>query len=134
MELKHIIQLPEDSDDAPTFKNLHPQYDVLVYGEDGVKLTAKERRLLHLYEDDGDVTLLPDLEPAEIVAPLSSRFNTLPGNNPYSAFLAGSVVNACGTVRAVMKGAGNIHLLCIPSILRPGTGPSACHVHTVMSA
>ena len=37
--------------------------------------------------------------------------------------LAGSVVNACGTVRAVMKGTGNIRPLCIPSILRPGTGP-----------
>ena len=51
-----------------------------------------------------------------------------------ACILAGSVVNACGTVCAIMKGAGNIHPLCIPLILRPGTGPSACHVHTVTSA
>ena len=67
------------------FKNLHPQYDVLVYGEDGVKLTAKERRLIHLYEDDGDVTLLPDPEPAEAVAPLSSRLDIPLRNSPYPA-------------------------------------------------
>ena len=51
-----------------------------------------------------------------------------------ACILAGGVANACGTVCAVMKGAGNIRLLCIPSILRPGTGPSTCHVHTVTSA
>ena len=87
MELEHVIQLPEDSDDTLTFKNLHPQYDTLVYGEDNVKLTAKERRLLHFYEDDGDMTLLPNPEPAEAVAPLSSRFNVPPGDTPYSASL-----------------------------------------------
>ena len=38
------------------------------------------------------------------------------------AFLPGGVANACGTVRAVMKGTGNIRLLCIPSILRPQHG------------
>ena len=46
--------------------------------------------------------------------------------------LASGVANACGTVHAIMKGARNIHPLCIPSILRPGTGPSACCVCTVM--
>ena len=46
---------------------------------------AKERRLLHLYEDDSDVTLLPDPEPAEVMAPLSSCFDVLPGDTPYSA-------------------------------------------------
>ena len=45
--------------------------------------------------------------------------------------LTGGVANACGTVRAIMKGTGNIHPLCIPSILRPGTRPSVCRVHTV---
>jgi hypothetical protein len=85
MELEHVIQLPEGSDDAPTFKNLHPQYDALIYGDDGVKLTAKERRLLHLYEDDGDVTLLPDLRPAKDEVPLASHLDVPPGNSPNAA-------------------------------------------------
>ena len=45
--------------------------------------------------------------------------------------LASGVANACGTVCAIMKGTRNIRPLCIPSILRPGTGPSACCVRTV---
>ena len=85
MELEHIIQLPEGSDDAPTFKNLHPQYDALIYSDDGVKLTAKERRLLHLYEDDGDVTLLPDPRPAKDEVPLASHLDVPPGNSPNAA-------------------------------------------------
>ena len=85
MELKHVIQLPEGSDDTPTFKSLHPQYNMLVYGDDGVKLTAKERRLLHLYEDDGDVTLLPDLRPAKDEVPLASHLDVPPGDSPNAA-------------------------------------------------
>ena len=46
---------------------------------------AKERRLIHLYEDDGNVSLLPDPEPAEAMAPLSSRLDVLLGNSPYPA-------------------------------------------------
>ena len=84
MELEHIIQLPEGSDDAPTFKNLHPQYDVLIYGDDSVKLTAKERRLLHLYEDDSNVTLLPDPRPAKDEV-LTSHLDVPPGNSPNAA-------------------------------------------------
>ena len=80
VELEHIIQLPEGSNDAPTFKSLHPQYDTLVYGDDGITLTAKERKLLHLYEDDGNVTLLPDPKPAEDVVPLASRLDVPPGD------------------------------------------------------
>ena len=87
MELKHVIQLPEGSDDAPTFKSLHPQYNALVYSDDGVKLTAKERRLLHLYEDDGDVTLLPDPRPAKDEVPLASHLDVLPGDTPNAASL-----------------------------------------------
>ena len=79
MELEHVIQLPEGSDNAPTFKSLHPQYDALVYGDDGVRLTAKERKLLHLYEDDGDVTLLSDPKPAEDVVPLASCLDVVGG-------------------------------------------------------
>ena len=82
MELEHVIQLPEDSNDAPTFKSLHPQYDTLIYGDDGVRLTAKERKLLHLYEDDGDVTLLPDPEPAEDIVPHASPLDVPPGDTP----------------------------------------------------
>ena len=85
VELEHVIQLPEGSDDAPTFKNLHPQYDTLVYGDDGVKLTAKERRLLHLYEDDGDMTLLPDPKPAKDKVPLASHLDVPPRNSPNAA-------------------------------------------------
>ena len=85
MELEHVIQLPEGSDDAPTFKSLHPQYDALVYGDDGIRLTAKERKLLHLYEDDGDVTLLPDPKPAEDVVPLASHLDIPPGDTPNAA-------------------------------------------------
>ena len=85
MELEHVIQLPEGSDDAPTFKSLHPQYDALVYGDNGVKLTAKERRLLHLYEDDDDVTLLPDPRPAKDEVPLASHLDMLPGDSPNAA-------------------------------------------------
>jgi hypothetical protein len=48
--------------------------------------------------------------------------------------LAGDLANACGTVRADMNGAGNMRPLSIASILRPGTGPSACRVRTVTSA
>ena len=49
MELEHIIQLPEGSNDTPMFKNLFPQYNVLLYAEDGVKLTAKEQKSLRCY-------------------------------------------------------------------------------------
>ena len=84
VELKHAIQLPEDSDNAPMFKSLHPQYDVLVYGDDGVRLTAKESKLLHFYEDDSDMTLLPDPEPAEDVVPLASCLDIPPGDTPYA--------------------------------------------------
>ena len=80
VELEHVIQLPEGSDDAPTFKSLHPQYNTLVYGDDGVRLTAKERKLLHLYEDDSDVTLLPDPKPAEDIVPLASCLDVPPGD------------------------------------------------------
>ena len=48
--------------------------------------------------------------------------------------LASGLANAFGTAHAKMKGAGNMHPLSIPSILRLGTGPSACRVHTVMLA
>ena len=81
---------------------------------------------------------------------VSSGFASLPSMSPSTSMvfssrivgtgsvvacgLTGSVANACGTVHAIMKSAGNIRLLCIPSILRPGTGPSACRVCTVMSA
>ena len=85
MELEHVIQLLEGSDDAPTFKGLHPQYDALVYGDNGVRLTAKERKLLHLYEDDGDVTLLPDPKPAEDIVPLASHLDVPPGDTPNAA-------------------------------------------------
>ena len=45
-----------------------------------------------------------------------------------------SLANACGTACAIMKGAGNMHPLCNSLILRLGTGPSTCHVHTVTLA
>ena len=48
--------------------------------------------------------------------------------------LTGGLANAFGTARAEMKGAGNMCPLSIPSILRPGTGPSTCCAHTVMLA
>ena len=85
MELEYVIQLPEGSDDAPTFKSLHPQYDALVYGDDGVRFTAKERKLLHFYNDDGDVTLLLDPQPAEDVVPIASRFDVPSGDTPNAA-------------------------------------------------
>jgi len=84
-ELEHVIQLPEGSDDAPMFKDLHPQYDVLVYLEDGVKRTSKERKLLHLYDDDGDVTLLPEPESTGTVAPFFPRPDNLASDEPTSA-------------------------------------------------
>ena len=87
MELEHVIQLPEGSNDAPTFKSLHIQYDTLVYGDDSVKLTAKERRLLHLYKDDGDVTLLPDPRPDKDEIPLASHLDMPPGDTPNAASL-----------------------------------------------
>jgi len=85
VELEHVIKLPEGSDDDPNFKELHPQYDTLVYHEDGVKRTAKERKLLHLYDDDGDVTLLPDLEPSQAMTPFFSRPAELAGEASTSA-------------------------------------------------
>jgi hypothetical protein len=48
--------------------------------------------------------------------------------------LAGGLAKAFGTSRAEMKGAGNMRPFPIPSIFRPGTGPSACRVRTVTSA
>ena len=82
MELEHVIQLPEGSDNTPTFKSLHPQYEALIYGDDSIRLTAKERKLLHLYEDDSDVTLLPDPKPAEDVVPLASCLDVPLGDTP----------------------------------------------------
>lgn len=72
MELEHVIQLPKGCDDALMFTKLFPQYDMLRYGEDGVKLMNKECKSLHLYDYDDDMTLLPDREPTGIEAPLSS--------------------------------------------------------------
>ena len=86
MELEHVIQLPEGSDNTPMFKSLHPQYDVLIYGDNSIRLTAKERKLLHLYEDNGNVTLLPDPKPAEDVVPLASCLDVLPGDTPNAAW------------------------------------------------
>ena len=81
---------------------------------------------------------------------VSSGFTSLPSTSPSTSMVlpsrvvgAGSVIagsltsglaNACGTVRAIMKGAGNICPLYIPSILRLGTRPSVCCVHTVTLA
>ena len=62
-----------------------PQYDALIYGDDGVKLTAKERRLLHLYKDDGDMTLLPDPRPAKDEVPLASHLDVPLGNSQNAA-------------------------------------------------
>ena len=100
VELEHVIQLPEGSDDTPTFKSLHPQYDVLIYGDDGIRLTAKERKLLHLYEDDGDVTLLPDPRPAEDVVPLASHLDVPPGDtlNATSSMSASATPSALAVV------------------------------------
>ena len=60
---------------------------MLVYSNDGVKLTAKERRLLHLYEDDSNMTLLPDPRPAKDEVPLTSHLDVPPGDSPNAASL-----------------------------------------------
>ena len=71
---------------------------------------------------------------------VSSGFVSLPSMSPSTSMvfsscvvgtgsvIACSLANVCGTVHAVMKGARNIRLLCIPLILRLGTGPSAVSI------
>ena len=80
LELESVIQLPEGSDDALTFKGLFLHYDALVFGVDSVKLTAKEQKLL-MYKDIRDVALILELGSPRALAPSFPLIDDLIGNN-----------------------------------------------------
>jgi len=81
LELEGIIQLPEGSNDVSTFKESVPHYDMLIFGEDGVKLMSREKKLL-MYEDDRDVTLIQEPGPLKTLAPFFPPLDNLIGNSP----------------------------------------------------
>ena len=81
LKLESVIQLPEGSDDALTFKGLFLHYDALMCGEDCVKLTAKEWKLL-TYEDIRDVALIPEPGSPRALTPSFPLIDDLISDNP----------------------------------------------------
>jgi len=80
LELEGIIKLPEGSEDALTFKDLHPCYNALEYGEDGIRLTSKERKLLAYHEDEYPSSII-EPEPSNALVPFIPRLDYSAGDN-----------------------------------------------------